>query len=65
MPGIDCRSSCEQVCCTLIQIPYLDGTGRNGRLMIAPLLDHWGLLKEPLLYLSLFLERHREEHTGA
>jgi Fic family protein len=42
--------------------PYLDGDGRIGRLMIALLLEHWGLLKEPLLYLSLFFKRHREEY---
>ena len=42
--------------------PYLDGNGRIGRLTIALLLDHWGLLKAPLLYISLFFKRHREEY---
>ena len=42
--------------------PYLDGNGRIGRLLIALLLEHWGLLKAPLLYFSLFLMRHREEY---
>src|SRR5579883_1360034 len=42
--------------------PYLDGNGRIGRLMIALLLEHWGLLKSPLLYLSLFFKRQREEY---
>jgi cell filamentation protein, protein adenylyltransferase len=42
--------------------PYLDGNGRIGRLMIALLLEHWTLLRAPLLYLSLFFKRHREEY---
>lgn len=39
--------------------PYLDGNGRLGRMLIALLLDHFGLLKSPLLYLSLYLKRNQ------
>lgn len=42
--------------------PYLDGNGRIGRLLIALLLDHWRLLRAPLLYLSLFFKCHRDEY---
>ena len=39
--------------------PFLDGNGRVGRLLIALLLHHGGLLTQPLLYLSLYLKEHR------
>lgn len=39
--------------------PFLDGNGRLGRLLIALLLHHGGLLSEPLLYLSLYFKEHR------
>lgn len=42
--------------------PYLDGNGRVGRLLITLLLEHWGLLGEPLLYLSLYFKQHRDEY---
>lgn len=42
--------------------PFLDGNGRIGRLLITALLEHWGLLKEPLLYLSGYLKRHQNEY---
>lgn len=42
--------------------PYLDGNGRLGRMLIALLLDHWGLLKSPLLYLSLYLRQNQSEY---
>jgi len=39
--------------------PFLDGNGRIGRLLIAALLEHWGLLPEPLVYLSGYLKQHQ------
>lgn len=42
--------------------PYLDGNGRIGRLLIAALFEHWGLLAEPLMYLSGYLKQHQSEY---
>jgi len=42
--------------------PFLDGNGRVGRLLIALLVEHWGLLRAPLLYLSVAFKRHRPQY---
>ena len=42
--------------------PFLDGNGRIGRLLIAALFEYWGLLSEPLMYLSGYLKQHQSEY---
>lgn len=42
--------------------PFLDGNGRVGRLLIALILCSSGVLKEPLLYPSLYFKMHRDEY---
>jgi Fic family protein len=40
--------------------PFLDGNGRLGRLLITLLLCSQSVLREPMLYLSLYFKTHRQ-----
>ena len=42
--------------------PFLDGNGRVGRLLITFILCMEGILKEPLLYLSLYFKANRQAY---
>jgi Fic family protein len=42
--------------------PFVDGNGRVGRLLLSLLACHWGLIPQPLLYLSAFFERHQQQY---
>jgi Fic family protein len=43
--------------------PFMDGNGRVGRVLIVMMLMQAGLLSQPNLYLSAFLEAHRQEYN--
>ncbi len=42
--------------------PFLDGNGRTGRLLISLILHKEHVLRQPLLYLSLYLKKNRADY---
>ena len=42
--------------------PFLDGNGRVGRLLVTFLLTAYGILEQPVLYLSHYLKRNRPRY---
>ncbi len=42
--------------------PFLDGNGRLGRLLITFILCVEGIMREPMLYLSLYFKTHRQSY---
>ncbi len=42
--------------------PFLDGNGRLGRLLITLLLCEQNVLRQPMLYLSLYFKTHRQSY---
>jgi len=42
--------------------PFLDGNGRVGRLLITLLLYDWKFLQKPVLYLSYYFKKYRQQY---
>jgi len=43
--------------------PFLDGNGRLGRLLIALLLQRWGLMRHPVADISAYVLEHRDKYV--
>lgn len=43
--------------------PFTDGNGRMGRLLITLMMDKYGLLPDPFLYLSSYFNQYRDEYV--
>ena len=44
--------------------PFVDGNGRLGRILIPLFLHEKNLLKQPVFYLSSYIDAHRDEYAG-
>jgi Fic family protein len=44
--------------------PFLDGNGRLGRLLIALLLQRWGLMRHPVADISAYVLEHRDKYIS-
>lgn len=45
--------------------PFTDGNGRMGRLLVTMLMDKYGLLPDPFLYLSSYFNQYRDEYVDS
>lgn len=45
--------------------PFIDGNGRVGRLLVTLMMVEWGLLSEPLLDLSAYIEPRRDDYYAS
>ena len=65
MPSATCRRWCapaSHTCSSRRFIRSWTATDAIGRLLIALLIEHWGLLDQPLLYLSVAFRRAQPEY---
>jgi Fic/DOC family len=65
---MECMGALELVKAALVHVqfetvhPFLDGSGRLGRLLITFLLCVAGAIREPILYLSLYFKTNRQKY---